>query len=188
MSTRTPDRLDRQERTDEDREPANSKSKNLAFRLWVVLSVLMAPSGYGRRSTERMPTTLRNGKRNQSRRMSRRLMIQGVEVVQLHQVEDEALAGLLIERPLRDRRIQHQYFQIRKKMLQCILLGKPPRNERSNRWCSPSKARKLSFESLLYVDRLLCRVLMVHGCHYLYAFATNRVSQVWERVVFSKYA
>ena len=115
-------------------------------------------------------------------------MIQGVEVVQLHRVEDEVLAGLLIERPRQDRRSQHQYLQIRKKVPQCILLGKPPRCERSNRWWFPSKGRKLSSESILYVDRLLCHVLMVQGCHYLYAFATNRVSKIWERVVFSKYA
>ena len=39
---------------------------------------------------ERMPTTLRNGKRKQSRRTSLQLINQGAEVVGLYQVEDEA--------------------------------------------------------------------------------------------------
>lgn len=95
-------------------------------------------------------------------------MDQGAEVEGLHQVEvedeDEALADLLIEQPLRDRRSQHRCLYKRKK-LQCTLLGKPPRNERSKRRQFPSKGKKLSSESVLYIDRLLCRVLIVHGCH-----------------------
>ncbi len=50
----------------------------------------MARSEYGRRSTESTPTTLRNGKKKQSRRTSLQLMDQGAEAVGLDQVEDEA--------------------------------------------------------------------------------------------------
>jgi len=139
--------LAQHERTEEAREPGNSKCNNLAFRFWLVLGMLTISSGYGKRSTERTPTTLRNGKKRKSRKTSRPLMNQGVEVVELHQVEDgghrttvgggedEALADLLVglrrSRPLQHRRSQCQHPQIRKKMPRCTLLGKPPRNERS---------------------------------------------------------
>jgi hypothetical protein len=59
------------------------------------------------------------------------------------------------------------------------------KRKEQRRWF-PSKGRKLSSRIVLYVDRLLCRALIVHGYHYPCAFATTRVSQVWERVVVFK--
>jgi len=128
----------------------------------------------------------------QSRRTSLQLMNQGAEVVGMHvedgeyriitgEGEDEAPADLLIERPQRDRRSRHQYLQIRKKAPQCTLPGKPLRSERSKRHGFPFKGRKLSSNSVSYINCSLCRVSIVRGCHYPYVFATNRVSQAWEK-------
>jgi len=146
--------------------------------------MLTASPEYGRRSTERTLATSRNGKTKKSRRTSRPLMGQGAEVVELHHIEDaghrtvmgggedEALWDLLdclrLLRSLRDERIQHQYPRTRKEMPQCTLLGKPLRNERTKRWWFPSKGRKWFSETVLYTDRLLCRVLIIYDCHYPY--------------------
>jgi hypothetical protein len=169
----------------------------------MVSRVLKVSSGYGRRSTGRMPITLINGKRKRSRRTSLPLMDRGAEVVGLHQVEDEehrmimdgggdgVLAYLLVDlrctRPPRNRQSQHQCCQVRKKVLQCIHLGKPPRNERSKRWWFLSKGRKLyselTIECALYIDLLLRRVLAIH---HPYDFAAYKPRK--GKLVFSKCA
>src|SRR5260370_35992342 len=99
--------------------------------------------------------------------------------------KDETPADLLIDLrrqgPLRGRRSQYQCLQIRKKMPQCTLLGKPPNDEKRRRWWYPSKGRKLYFklaESVLDVnDHCVVFVLfMTHTVSPSEAF-TSSVSQ-----------